>query len=134
MHAIAPCEEIFGECPSSILRGSPPLNSIAQTACVAPAGLLVGFGDCPAEFFSPPRVYTTVSPSSEKLTWLSSCPSSCKYEVSRRASHFGASATQMLRLPLSSSVQAIRFAFFAATRSAANGAERSCSSVTGLAG
>src|SRR5437879_7250141 len=52
---MVPREETSGELPASTRLGSPLVQVTVQTACSAPAGLLVGLGTCPAAFFPPPR-------------------------------------------------------------------------------
>src|SRR5215467_15033443 len=96
---MVPREETSGEWPASTRLGSPPCQAIVQTACSAPAGLLVGFGTCPAAFLPPPRTYTTTLASEEKFSEESSWPSSSLYLVSCRAANPGLSATQIFRLP-----------------------------------
>src|SRR5579859_1404362 len=93
------CDEMSGEWPASMRLGSPPDQAIVQTACSAPAGLLVGLGTCPAAFLPPPRTYASALASEEKCKAESSWPSSSLYFVSWRAAKLGASATQMFRLP-----------------------------------
>src|SRR5262249_17199620 len=112
--------EICGASPTSILLGSAPLQPMLQTACSAPAGLLVGFGYWPAEFLPSVRAYTIALPSSEKRTSEIGCPSSWRYEVSLRGVKEGPSATQILRLPCWLKVQATRLIFFAAVNSSGN--------------
>src|SRR6266480_1674920 len=126
---MVPRVETSGEWPASIRLGSPAAQGTVQTACSAPAGLLVGFGTCPAAFLPPPRTYTNVFSSEEKLSEESSWPSSSLYLVSCRAANPGACATQMFRLPCWSKTQATRLLFFAAVKSDGNGALRICSSV-----
>src|SRR5215472_1571848 len=126
---MVPREEMSGEWPASTRLGSAPVHATDQTACSEPAGLLVGLGTCPAAFFPPPRTYTIVLPSAEKLSSESSCPSSSLCLVTCRAAYPGASATQMFRLPCWSKAQATRLAVFAAVKSDGNGALRTCSRV-----
>src|ERR1700682_910209 len=94
-----PRGEICGESPVSILLGAPPPQLTTHMACSTPAGLLVGLGTNPAPFLFPPRTYTIVFASGEKLSSPTSCPSSSSYVVSWRGVNCGPSATQMFRRP-----------------------------------
>src|SRR5258706_16233410 len=94
-----PREEFCGEWPASTRLASPPLHATVQAACSTPAGLLVGFGTCPAAFLPSPRTYTIALESAEKLRSDNSWPSSSLYFVICLVAKPGPSATQIFRRP-----------------------------------
>ena len=124
-----------GPSPSTSLRaGWAPVGSAAHRVTFGSMGEEVGLGCSPPlagqlASWSPPRTKTSADPSGEKVSWVSSWPSSSVNWVTCRGVKSGPSATKMLRTPRTMRTQAIRSVVRALTRPSTKGKAVACSTV-----
>src|ERR1051326_693279 len=113
--------------PSASRHATPGTAVLAaQISRVTACGSASGLGIHPSRFGAPPRVNTTVDPSSEIDNCVDSMPLSARNAVTRTGLNAGADAVYTFRRPLSFATQAIRSVFLAATSSSGNAKLMNC--------